>query len=213
MPSSVASLSLCLTLLFTAPLSSQAPAEPTVAPTAEHDPAVEHDPVEHDPAEPAPVAEPAPAAVETNRPRAESTHASEVTRADSRFENDACTTSVVERPELRLELPTPEMTPHVRRDLRARRLELTGWTIVGLSAVTGLGFGLAVGMHDCGDDAFLCFNGPVIGLLAGLLAAAPGVALGTLVGTIGTVRRRRAQHAGTWSLSWSGSSVRFGVMF
>jgi hypothetical protein len=188
MPSSVASLTLLLTLFFTAPLSGQAPEAPENVPTAP---------------------ERAPVAVETSHSRAESTHASEVTRVDSGFENDSHTTAIVERPELRLEIPTPQM----RRDRRARRLELTGWTIVGASAVTGLAVGLAVGMHDCGDDAFLCFNGPVFGLFTGLLAAAPGIALGTIVGTLGTVRRRRSQHAGTWSLAWSGSSVHLGLVF
>ncbi len=220
MPSSVASVTLLLTLFFTAPLSGQGPEAPAnVPPAPERAPAAvetnrsgivrgEADAVR----EAEPLREtigPRASAEPMNHSRAESTHASEVTRVDSGFESDSHTTAIVERPELRLEIPTPQM----RRDRRARRLELTGWTIVGASAVTGLAVGLAVGMHDCGDDAFLCFNGPVFGLFTGLLAAAPGIALGTIVGTLGTVRRRRSQHAGTWSLAWSGSSVHLGLVF
>ena len=136
-------------------------------------------------------------------------HATAATRVHAAFEADPHATAAACREVLRLEIPTPQM----QRDRRARRLELTGWTIVGVSALVKLGFGLVVGLHDCGEDAFVCINGPIVGVATGLLAAAPGLIVGMLVGTLGTVRRRRAQRAGTWSLSWSGSSARFGLVF
>ena len=136
-------------------------------------------------------------------------HATAAARVHAAFEADPHATAAACREVLRLEIPTPQM----RRDRRARRLELTGWTIVGVSALVGLGFGLAAGLHECGEDASFCINGPGIGIITGLFFAAPGLVVGTLVGTLGTVRRRRAQRAGTWSLSWSGSSARFGLVF
>ena len=72
--------------------------------------------------------------------------ATAATRVRAAFEADPHATAAACREVLRLEIPTHQM----RRDRRARRLELTGWTLVGMSAVVGLGAGLAAGLNVSG---------------------------------------------------------------
>lgn len=118
---------------------------------------------------------------------------------------------LLDAPAFALDAPEPRAAS-TRANRRARRLEITGWTLAGVSTVGALATGLAVARTDC-DDEWICFNGPGFGAIVGATLFAAPFAVGALVGSIGTVRRRRAQRAGTWDLALVGSGARFELTF
>lgn len=114
-------------------------------------------------------------------------------------------------PNLRLEEPELDASL-LRAQTRAHRLEVVGWSLAAVSGVGMIATGIAVAQTDCGDD-FICFNGPAIGLLAGAVLFGGPLAIGVIVGSIGTARRRRAQGRGEWRVSMMGTGARFEATF
>lgn len=114
-------------------------------------------------------------------------------------------------PNLRLEEPDLDASLE-RSHRRALRLELAGWSLAAMSGVGMVATSLVVGLADCDEDSF-CFNGPAFGLMAGAMLFGGPLLIGTIVGSIGTARRRRAQGRGEWQLSMTGTGARFEATF
>lgn len=100
-----------------------------------------------------------------------------------------------------------------RYDRRSLRLERAGWSLVGVAVAAGLTVGILAAQKECDCDDFICFEGPGFAAGAGFAAALPALVIGTLLGSSGTKRRRRAQRAGNWSLSLQGRGARFALVF
>lgn len=94
---------------------------------------------------------------------------------------------------------------------RAQRFELGGWVLAGMSVV-GTSFLVLAYSGSCEEGEWGCF-GALEGLSVGLMAFGAPLVAGVVLGVMGTARRRRLQHDGTWALAFVGSGARFELAF
>lgn len=115
----------------------------------------------------------------------------------------------MERHRLRL------LLDHLDQDLpssqvRTRRLEHAGWMLAGFSTLIGIG-GLAVAA--AADNAGVGSLDTVVGgVLVAMVSTIP-LLVGVVIGSIGTVRRRRAQRRGEWVLGLGATGVDLRLRF
>jgi hypothetical protein len=75
-----------------------------------------------------------------------------------------------------------------------------------------ISMGVAVAQTACSDQ-FVCLNGPRFGAAVGAMVFGALLAIGIVVGSIGTARRRGAQRRGDWRLSLTGPGASFEAAF
>ncbi|MCB9601189.1 MAG: hypothetical protein H6720_12700 [Sandaracinus sp.] len=84
---------------------------------------------------------------------------------------------------------------------------------MGFGLFSGLATALLVGLNDCSGDDWCVFSGLWAASVSGAFVAALPLLVGVPLGTLGTVRRRRATRRGTWSFALQGAGGRVGLVF